>query len=233
MDLLWRAIRTRHRALQADSVGTAVEPVPGQIECGWVVRRESVAAVDPVLRAEHCCEVGARPRGAAALDHPILVEDGRLQRVWIESRRLVGNADARERLRGGPVPSRPVPEQLAEFMRRGSQRRVVILNRAPVGRLRGGASSRCVRAPRIELRMIGDPMPMMPVLVVRSGRVRRGGRRARCRAPRGDGGSEGRRGGGCRDRCLGDAREGERRRGNQRRDEPLSSHEGSGSSAPG
>src|SRR2546426_6050298 len=96
MDLLWRAIRTRHRALQADGVGTAVEPVPGQIECGWVIRRESVAAVDLVRRRERSVEIGARSRGAPALAHAVLVRDSRRQRRRIEAARLVGNVDACE-----------------------------------------------------------------------------------------------------------------------------------------
>lgn len=116
---------------------------------------------------------------------------------------------------------------------RGRPERRVPRRKRATDRLRGGRSRRTPRVARPELSLLGIEPPMMAVTMTRSGRVRCGGRCTRCRVPRGGGSSEGRRGGGIGGGSRGRARERERGHGNQGRDERLSLHEGSGSSAPG
>jgi len=121
---------------------------------------------------------------------------------------------------------------LRSVVRGRPERRVPRRERA-TDRLRRGRSRRTPGIARPELSLLGIEPPMMAVTMARSNRVRGGGRCTRCRVPRGGGSSEGRRGGGISGGCRSRARENERCRGDQGRDERLSLHEGSGSSAPG
>lgn len=130
---------------------------------------------------------------------------------------------------GGPILGGSVTPGLAAgvrpvLMRRRSDRGVA-RNGGPAGRLWGGPSGRSHGIPRDELLGHGGVAPMVSPRVARPGRVRRRGRCAGCRVPRGGGNSERRRGGRIRGGRLGRARVRERRRGDQGRHDPMSFHE--------
>src|SRR5258705_11370779 len=111
----------------------------------------------------------------------------------------------------GAMSGHAIPRVRA-FVGRGPRGRVP-RGGLPANRLWGGRSRRrTLWKARAELSFLGKVTPMVPAPVPRSGRVGCGGRCARYRAPRGDGGSEGRRGGGVRRRSPGHARECEHRR---------------------
>ena len=149
--------------------------------------------------------------------------------IVIQPAFLAHHADARDQSRR-PLTRCPVPK-LRPFVRR-RPKRGVSRRKLAADRLRGGRSRRTPGNARPELSLLGVQPPMMPMTMARSGRVRGGGRCARCRVPRGGGRSEGRRGG-IRGGRLSRAREHERCRGDPGRDERLSLHEDSGSSATG
>lgn len=216
-------------------MGTARKPPCDQSGCGWMVRRE-LGRIGALRGGS--VEHGAGSRRAAALAHVILIGNHRLQRTKLEAARFGGNREAGGKLRFQTLPSGPIPSAPVMVTRMGSgaKRRVMAWDRTPAGRLLGGASSRGVGIPRAQLRALRDVAPAMLPPMMRSDRARRGGRRARCRVPRGGGSSEGRLGGGHRHgRCgrFGHAREGERCRCDHKSDQPTSIHVQTFSRAPG
>ncbi len=264
MDLLWRAIRNTQPRPPGGPRGDGSEAAPWPIEkaercpgrvaclggrkqagagtrcsgCEWVMCRKRGWVVDLAQRGGGSVENGSGPRGAAALAHSILIGDRRRQRTEVETARFRGNRQTGGQLRFQTIPSRPIPlvTVILARMRRRSERRVMVGNGTPAGRLWGGPSGRSVGAPRGELRAFGGMAPMVLPPMMRSNRACRGGRRARCRVPRGGGSSEGRLGGGHRHwrcGCLGHARQYERRRCDHKRDESVSIHENASSHAPG